>query len=527
MRWNLLLLFLAGLFLFLSLRVRDQWITSTQDSQHALKKIRELKREFFKTHQSQFRFSLEKLRQFQVDPSLLNPSLGFPRTHLYPYAQARVLFEGMKSCRWPNGFSAWHPHLLKAVIWHQFLCTPGSRLPERFLQVQPLMHPFGSSYAYLAFRSARKPYSSKDWLLANREKLHVSELGLLEKFTKLSLAETVAREMGPREWELFLSQTDVLLTKSFLLFARRQLAGTRGSMPVYDGYSRAQWDDFFRETSFSTKDSAEGIPVLVEGNLGYEVNPGAMGQLSKSYQFLALGAILLLGLNLARMMALEIRRRVRAQKERVFILQTLTHELRTPVSTMKLSLEPLREEFEDLPQNSQRAFLRMTEGISRLKRVIEASTQYLRADGEAGEIRFQKEKLELLPWFADFIEEYEVQTRRKLETSFQPGLWLDVDPYWLEMCLQNLLENAFHHGEQPVSVELACKERCISITVQDQGNLTAAQFSSFLDPFRRESEAEGLGLGLTLVQSVVSQMGGEMRFHANPSRVSMNFKEEK
>ena len=64
-----------------------------------------------------------------------------------------------------------------------------------------------------------------------------------------------------------------------------------------------------------------------------------------------------------------------------------------------------------------------------------------------------------------------------------------------------------------------------ALTVEDGGELSEAEFSQFLNPFRRESEAQGLGLGLTLVDRVISQMGGALRFQEKPTRISIDFKE--
>ena len=386
MRLNLFLLGLCTLFLFLSLRLQEESIIETSDSSASLRKIQLLKREFIKNNQPLFQFSLEKLPQFQEDLSLLDPKMGFPRTYQYPYSQIRQLFDSMKTCQWGRGYANWHPTLLKAVIWHRFVCEPDSLLPEKFFKVRPLMHPFGSSYAYLAHQSGRQPYSATQWLVTNRGKLHVSELDKLVPVASLTEVERVAQELGPSDWGFLLSETGTLLSKTFLLLRRKHSPGSSGALPVYDVYPRSEWDSFFQGTPFKTAVVDQGMPIYAEGNLGYELNPQVASYRSKTYLFFALGSILMLGMNLLRMMIVEIRKRVRAQQERLFILQTLTHELRTPVSSMKLSLEPMRGDFEQLPQNSQRAFLRMTEGLSRLKRVIEASTQYLKADGESGEI---------------------------------------------------------------------------------------------------------------------------------------------
>lgn len=525
MRLNLFLLGLCTVFLFLSLRLQEESISENWDAPTSLRKIQSLKREFIKNHRPLFQFSLEKLPQFHEDLSLMDPKMGYPRTHQYPYGQIKQLFESMKTCQWENGYSNWHPTLLKAVIWHRFMCEPGSILPEKFFRVRPLIHPFGSSYAYLAYKSGREPYSDMKWLINNRGKLHVSEMEKLLPPEALSDAELVGRELGAGDWGFLLSETDTLISKTFILLRRKHSPGSASALPIYDVYDRYEWNGFFATSPFKTAASNEGMPIYAEGNLGYELNSKITNHQSKTYLFLALGSVFMLGMNLLRMMVGEIRKRVRAQQERLFILQTLTHELRTPVSSMKLSLEPMRGEFEQLPQNSQRAFLRMTEGLSRLKRVIEASTQYLKADGESGEIAFAKERLELRFWLECIVEEYQLSSGHHLSLNALTDVHVDADPYWLEMCIQNLLDNAFKHGKTPVILSLTVERAEVTITVEDGGDLEADKFKNFLNPFQRASKADGLGLGLTLVHRVVSQMGGQLRLETNPTRISLVLKE--
>ena len=123
------------------------------------------------------------------------------------------------------------------------------------------------------------------------------------------------------------------------------------------------------------------------------------------------------------------------------------------------------------------------------------------------------------------VEEYQLGTENHVSLATSADAHVDADPYWLEMCVRNLLDNAFKHGKPPVILSLVVDRGEVVLTTQDGGDLEPDKFSNFLNPFQRASRADGLGLGLTLVHQVVNQMGGQLRFKTNPTRISLVLKE--
>jgi signal transduction histidine kinase len=249
------------------------------------------------------------------------------------------------------------------------------------------------------------------------------------------------------------------------------------------------------------------------------MNRNKLESKSQKYNLYAGSSAILLALNILFILYREIRRKVTEQQERLFILQTLTHELRTPVASMKLNLEPFRRNFDHLAPDGQKAFLRMTEGVRRLNHVIKASSQYLQSHTEEGQMKFQMDAVHSVNELAAYIVEDFVSDHveiKLIETDQDLSLYVDV--YWLSMCLKNLFKNAQKYGVAPIQLKVISRGvKEVGFAVIDQGQLELSTLKGFLSPFQRQSKEEGLGLGLTLVNRIAKKMGGRLEVKARPT----------
>jgi signal transduction histidine kinase len=527
MRYTLVLITLALVFMLLSFYYQDHLVREPVDKA-AMEKIENLKREFLELHAEILRFSVADLPQVSRDEALVDPAKALPRSHLYSYAQIQVLHRGEKTCEWPRGIYNLHQNLQKAVIWQQYLCKQISRLPAGFFSLPPFLHPSGFSYVYLARKSGLSQFQGSPWLRRFSDRLHILELAKVSKLVSLSKTEEVMLDFAPEDWGLILAESEVLMTKTFILFKAIFPPRRSRKHSVFRVFKRSDWKEFLVGTGFSTTEGPRRFTVHQDGELAWEPTPTHLDPLSRRYRLLSLVTVVLLGVNLIIFMIREIRRRVHDQQQRLLILQTLTHELRTPIAAMQLSLEPFRSHFDDLCTETQGAFFKMTQGVHRLKRVIEASTQYLRSEGVMGEIQFHPQKCPSLnDFFQEMISEQGVEVAYPLEfQGLEPDQGFCMDPYWVQVAVQNLLDNANKHGVSPVSLGLEMDSKYLRILVQDQGVLSKSDFQKFLSPFSCKDQGEGLGLGLTLVEKITSEMGGRLEFEENPTRFKIIIKRE-
>ncbi|MBW3684887.1 NAD(P)(+) transhydrogenase (Re/Si-specific) subunit beta [Vibrio cholerae] len=195
-------------------------------------------------------------------------------------------------------------------------------------------------------------------------------------------------------------------------------------------------------------------------------------------------------------------------RSRMLILQILTHELRTPIASLSLTVEGFRREFEHLPESLYDEFRRLCEDSRRLRQLAEASKDYLQSDSK--------------PLASDWVPSVEEWLQYKVEEEFSGNVTLKLNQdiaaklnvYWLGTCVDNLLRNAVKYGVAPVTLEVITQTNLVTFKVTDQGSLTHRDWRHLRKPFVSKS---GLGLGLTIVESMVGRMGGKMSLEGPPT----------
>jgi two-component system sensor histidine kinase MtrB len=90
-----------------------------------------------------------------------------------------------------------------------------------------------------------------------------------------------------------------------------------------------------------------------------------------------------------------------------------------------------------------------------------------------------------------------------------------IDPTALDRMLSNLVANALRHGEPPVTVTAARRDKHLRLAVEDRGEGVPAEFVPRLfDRFARSSEAkgqtDGSGLGLSITRAYARAHGGDI-----------------
>ncbi|OBT30793.1 ATP-binding protein [Vibrio splendidus] len=202
--------------------------------------------------------------------------------------------------------------------------------------------------------------------------------------------------------------------------------------------------------------------------------------------------------------------RTKQRKERQFVLQLLTHELRTPITSLGLTVEMFRHHYDDFSDETQNAVWRLISDYQRLSQLTENSKVYLSADQSEPLL---KQNASLEEWLDHVCEKHNIEYQCDSSDAE-----LNLPYYWLTICLDNLIKNAKQHGigEVLVKVELADKLR---IEVQDAGH-----FPSFLQRFVSRAtpninhRQDNMGIGLTIVEHLMKQANGRLIILRNPTR---------
>jgi len=99
-----------------------------------------------------------------------------------------------------------------------------------------------------------------------------------------------------------------------------------------------------------------------------------------------------------------------------------------------------------------------------------------------------------------------------------------ANPYWLHVCLKNLIKNAKDHGGDKVTVTLTEHRTDLEISVIDSGSGLSSSLSDLTNEFSKGAKSSGLGLGLSIVAKAAELMDSGLTYSDNPSQFSLKFK---
>ncbi|WP_372994905.1 ATP-binding protein [Marinobacter sp.] len=196
----------------------------------------------------------------------------------------------------------------------------------------------------------------------------------------------------------------------------------------------------------------------------------------------------------------------RAQEDRARLLAALAHDLRTPITSMRLRVEML-------PEGEDRD--RLLDSLREMQHLAEATLDFIR--GSTTEQHRRYDLATLLDSLCGDLQEMGLA----VHCQDSPRCVLQGQPEAVKRALRNLIENAVNYGEQ-AEVTLATTDTEAVVAIVDQGpGIPEAERERVFEPFyrleqSRNRETGGAGLGLAIARTLIRGMGGEVRLGAGP-----------
>jgi signal transduction histidine kinase len=261
------------------------------------------------------------------------------------------------------------------------------------------------------------------------------------------------------------------------------------------------------------------------GGLEVAVRPERIAELNRWHErrlimFVSEGTffigLLLAGLGL---IYLTLRHEVLLQRQQSNFVAAVTHELKSPLSSLRLYLETMLLGRVREPAAQERHVQKMLSDVDRLEQLIENLLDAGRLDRKGLHLKFEEVWLE--EHLAAWIEEMAPTLERhctKLVSDLESGIFVRIDPEALRTVFRNLVDNAVKYGGAAprVEVHLRAEGREGRLEVRDHGiGVERAELERIFERFYRVGDemvrsVRGTGLGLYLVREIVQAQGGRV-----------------
>jgi len=198
----------------------------------------------------------------------------------------------------------------------------------------------------------------------------------------------------------------------------------------------------------------------------------------------------------------NMQRRLRRYiEDRGEILAAVSHDLKTPITRLRLRTEMLEQE------NVKEKF---NQDLDEMEQMVHATLDFMRGT-ESGEVQVPVDVMALLEVIQEDMH------RLGYTVELDP---VELKPYLgrpllLKRCLTNLIENAVRYGEE-ASISVSQTKDQLQIIISDKGpGIPEAEHERVFRPFirgedSRSRETGGTGLGLSIARNIVRAHGGEL-----------------
>lgn len=244
--------------------------------------------------------------------------------------------------------------------------------------------------------------------------------------------------------------------------------------------------------------------------------------------------VLAIGVVTLRTAALAERERARAAAEetRRELVAAVSHDLRTPIASLRLLVEAVDDGIVD-EETRRRYLATMQTHIGSLSRMIDDLFELSRI--EAGAIEWSICQVELALLVDETVAAMRPEARAngiEIRTEMEAGgLTARADPERIQRVLFNLIRNAIHHtpADGSVTVKAEATGGGIEVEVADTGKgIPATERDRVFEPFHRGGpdaarDSEGAGLGLAISRAIVETHGGTIWIAPGESGTRVRF----
>ncbi len=201
------------------------------------------------------------------------------------------------------------------------------------------------------------------------------------------------------------------------------------------------------------------------------------------------------------------------------LMAVVGHDLRNPLNVVLMTTSLLASTDEP---DLKKCVARLQASGSRMLQIIDELFDLSRARLGGG-IPIERTPLDLGAVIRKTVAEFEATNpSRQIDVVLEGDALGEWDGGRLGQVLSNLIGNALRHGTvtEPITVRLSGEPNEVLVTVHNGGHIPGDLMPRLFEPFQsgvgKRTRAEGLGLGLYIVQQIVQVHGGDVQVRSTP-----------
>ena len=195
------------------------------------------------------------------------------------------------------------------------------------------------------------------------------------------------------------------------------------------------------------------------------------------------------------------KRIVRHLNQRSEMLSGISHDLRTPLTRMKLQIAFIKDE--ELSQ-------KLAEDINEMEKMLNEYLQFT-----SSSFLEKDEKFNLSELITEVVKKY---NNKNISTSLISSVYINGRKNLIKRCINNLLDNAIKYADK-INIEISKSNNSLFVKIEDNGpGIPEHEYEKVFKPFykidkSRADSKSSVGLGLSIASDIVRSHGGNIKLN--------------
>jgi len=256
-----------------------------------------------------------------------------------------------------------------------------------------------------------------------------------------------------------------------------------------------------------------GVEQIKDGNLSFEINEKTgdeVGDVCRAFE------------EMRKRLLGALEQQLKFEEERNEFIASISHDLKTPITSIKGHIEGIRDGVADTPQKSDKYMEIIYKKTIDMDRLINDLTFY--SNQTLKKVPFNFSKVNLRIFIEDMIDEYQIELENLgigIETVYDldDNTVVKADVEKLKRVVTNIFENSIKHMDKQdgkIIIDVTDNKEKVLIGIHDNGEGIKEEYLSkiFTRFYRadvsRNTSKGGSGLGLAIAKQIIEEHGGSI-----------------